>query len=64
MWYWDHFPASGKYAKKPLTKDQIKKLQESYQKAWEIAEHVQKLEVEEKEKTREIHEQKLDEIFL
>lgn len=64
MWYWDYFPPSGKYAKKPLTKAQIKKLQENYQRAWEVAEHAQKLEAEEREKTREKHEEKLDEIFL
>lgn len=64
MWYWDYFPPSGKYAKKPLTREQIKKLKENYQKADEIIAHVEQLEAKEKEKISKKAEDTLNELFL
>jgi hypothetical protein len=51
MWYWDFAPPSWHHAKKPLTRAQIKKLQESYKKAEEISENVRTLEEIEQEKS-------------
>lgn len=64
MWYWDYFPPSGKYAKKPLTKEQMRKLQENYARAGQIAEHVQQLENNEQEKDKKDAENKIDSLFL
>lgn len=50
MWYWDR-PPSGNYAKKPLTKKQLQKIQEAYKKGDMIAEHVNELEKKERKKT-------------
>lgn len=47
MWIGDTMPSGGYYAKKPLTKAQIRKMQEAYMKADKIAEGVKKREVEE-----------------
>ncbi len=51
MWYWDFAPPSGHHAKKPLSKKEIKKLQEAYSRAGEISETVKELEEKENEKT-------------
>ncbi len=64
MWYWDYFPPSGKYAKKPLTKEQLKKIQENYVKAGQVAEHVQQLEDKHQEKEKKDAEKDLDSLFL
>lgn len=47
MWYWDFAPPSGHHAKKPLTKAQIRKIQEAYNRADEITAEVEKREQEE-----------------
>ena len=44
MWYWDYTPSSH-HAKKPLTKAQIRKMQEAYKNADTVT-----AEVREKEK--------------
>lgn len=49
MWYWDYTPSSWGRAK-PLTKAQIRKLQESYRNADKITAEVR--EIEAKETTR------------
>lgn len=46
MWYWDYTPSSH-HSKKPLTKAQIRKLQEAYRRADEISEEVKRQEEEE-----------------
>lgn len=46
MWYWDYTPSSH-HSKKPLTKAQIRKLQEAYSRADEITAEVEKREQEE-----------------
>jgi aerobic-type carbon monoxide dehydrogenase small subunit (CoxS/CutS family) len=58
MGYWDYTPPSGGRPK-PLTKAQIKKLQQAYSKAGEITESVKSLEAEEQEKT----EKEIDEMM-
>jgi hypothetical protein len=50
MWYWDFAPPSWHHHKKPLTRAQIKKLQEAYSKAGEISDTVKSLEKEEQSK--------------
>jgi len=49
MWYWDYTPSSH-HAKKPLSKGQIKKMQEAYNRADEISIKVKKQEIEEQKK--------------
>lgn len=44
MWYWDFAPPSGHHAKKPLTKAQIRKLQEAYKNADKISAEVKEKE--------------------
>lgn len=58
MGYWDYTPSSGGRPK-PLTKAQIKKLQQAYTKASEITESVKSLEMEEQAKT----EKEIDEMM-
>mgnify|MGYP006910387529 CR=1 FL=1 len=53
MWYWDYIPSGWHHHKKPLTKDQIKKLQLAYASADAISESVKEIEKEE-----QIHIQK------
>lgn len=50
MWYWDYTPSSWGRAK-PLTKAQIRRLQESYKNADKITAEVQAKESEEQEET-------------
>jgi hypothetical protein len=52
MSYWDYTPSSH-HPKKPLTKAQIRKMQEVYSRADEISEEVRKKEEEEQKRTRE-----------
>lgn len=52
MWYWDFAPPSGHHAKKPLTKAQIKKLEQAYKNADKISSEVKELEKQEQEKIR------------
>ncbi len=47
MWIGDTMPSGGYHTKKPLTKAQIRKMQEAYMKADKITEEVKKKEVEE-----------------
>jgi hypothetical protein len=57
MWYWDYIPTGGQHSKKPLTKAQIKKLEQAYAAAGAISESVKSLEEQEQEKVqREIEE--------
>ncbi len=49
MWYWDYTPSGGQYTKKPLTKWQIKKLQQAYATAGVISESVKNIEKYEQE---------------
>ena len=50
MWYWDYTPSSH-HPKKPLTKAQMRKMQEAYSRADEISAEVKKQEEEEQKKT-------------
>ena len=59
MWYWDFTPPSWQHAKKPLTKAEIKKLQQAYERAGEISDTVKRLEEEEQVQT----EQEIDEMM-
>lgn len=63
MRYW-HYVPSGNHRKKPLTKEQLKKIQDAYAQADLITEHVQKLESEEESKTQESLNNALDSAFL
>ncbi len=47
MWIWDTMPSWGYRPKKPLTKAQIRKMQEAYSRADEITAEVEKREQEE-----------------
>lgn len=49
MWFWDYTPASHSY-KKPITKKQLLKLQESYKNADEISRQARELEEKEQKK--------------
>jgi hypothetical protein len=49
MWYWDYTPSSH-HPKKPLTKAEVKKMQEAYNRADEISAEVKKQEEEEQKK--------------
>ena len=51
MGYGDFAPPSWHHAKKPLTKAQIKKMQEAYKNADSISAEVKKKEEEEQQKT-------------
>lgn len=53
MWYWDFAPPSWHHAKKPLTKAQIKKLEQAYAQAWAITEEVKTIESSEQEQTKQ-----------
>ena len=59
MSYWNYFPGAGKYAKKSLTKKQLQQIKENYEKWDAIIAHVKQLEEKEKEKGK--HDEKLDE---
>ena len=52
MWYWDYIPSGWQHNKKPLTKWQIKKLQQAYAAAGAISESVKSLEEQEQETTQ------------
>ena len=47
MWYGDFAPPSGHHAKKPLTKAQIRKMQEAYKNADIITAEVRAIEAKE-----------------
>lgn len=64
MWYWDYFPNGSGQHKKPLTKEQLRKMRESYKKGDLIREHVKQLESQEEEKNQKNLDQKLDSLFL
>lgn len=64
MWYWDYIPSHGNHQVKPLSKSELKKLQEQYAKADIISEHVRQLEQEEKKKNKDHLEKSLDSLFL
>jgi hypothetical protein len=48
MWYWDYTPSSHN-PKKPLTKAELKKMEEAYSRADEISAVVKKQEEEEQQ---------------
>ena len=52
MWYWDYTPSSH-HPKKPLSKAELKKMQEAYSRADEISAEVKKQEEEEQKRTKE-----------
>ena len=64
MWYWDYFPSGSGHYKKPLTKEQLKKMRESYEKGDLIREHVKQLESQEDAKNQKKIDEKLDSLFL
>lgn len=64
MWYGDYIPSWGSHPKKPLSKEEMRKIREAYAKADAITSHVRELEQKEKEKIEKKSEQKLDELFL
>lgn len=63
MWYWDHIPSGGQHSKKPLTKWQIKKLQQAYATAGAISESVKNIEEKEQKKVQREIENGLKMIF-
>lgn len=63
MWYWDYIPSGGQHHKKPLTKWQIKKLQQAYATAGAISESVKSLEEKEQEKMKKEIEDDLKLLF-
>lgn len=63
MWYWDYIPSGWQHHKKPLTKWQIKKLQEAYANAGAITESVKSLEKEEQIEVKEQIEKELNILF-
>jgi hypothetical protein len=63
MWYWDYIPTGGQHSKKPLTKAQIKKLEQAYAKAGTISESVKSLEEKEQETTKKEAEEGLKMVF-
>ncbi len=60
MWYWDYIPSWWQHHKKPLTKWQIKKLQEAYANAGAITESVKSLEKEEQKNIKNEIEKNLN----
>ena len=63
MWYWDQIPSGWQHHKKPLTKWQIKKLQEAYAKSGAITESVKEQEMEEQIQTKNKIEKDLNLLF-
>ncbi len=63
MSYWNTPPAGG-YKKKPLTKQQLKAIQEAYQKGDVIIEEVKKREAQENPDIQKQIENDLDSAFL
>ncbi len=63
MWEWDYTPSSKQHGTKPLTRSQIKKLQQAYEKAGEISETVKYLEEQEQEKVKDEIENNLKLFF-
>lgn len=51
MWYGDYTPSSGNHAKKPLSKKQLKKIQEAYEKVDSIQSYIKEQEEKEKNDT-------------
>jgi hypothetical protein len=49
MWIWDMMPSGSYRPKKPLTKAQLRKMQESYKNADRITDEVRKREEKEQE---------------
>jgi hypothetical protein len=49
MWYWDYTPSGGNHAKKPFTKAQLRRIQESYHQADKIKTELRKMESNEQE---------------
>ncbi len=62
MWYWDYTP-SGNHSKKPLTRKQLAKAREAYEKADMITMHVKSLEAREEQNAEE-EIKKLDSLSL
>ena len=60
MWYWDFMPSGWQHHKKPLTKAQIKKLEQAYKNAETITATVRTLEKEEQENTKDEIEKNLN----
>lgn len=63
MWYGDYIPSGWQHHKKPLTKWQIKKLQEAYANAGAITESVKSLEKKEQIEIKEQIEKELNILF-
>lgn len=59
MWYWDFIPAGHSY-KKPVSKKDLKRMQENYQKADEIVKEVREYEKEEQKKASQEMDDLLD----
>ena len=49
MWYWDYTPSWGNHQMKPLTKAQLKKIQEAYKNADIITSEIRSQEAREQE---------------
>ncbi|EKE26023.1 MAG: hypothetical protein ACD_4C00466G0002 [uncultured bacterium (gcode 4)] len=61
MWFWDFTPSSHWY-RKPISKRDLKKLQENFAMADEISAKARKLELDEKKKASQEFDDLLDEI--
>ncbi len=64
MGYWDFIPSGWHHTKKPLTKKQLQKMREWYEKGNMIAEHVQSLEDQEKNRIKKEIDDELNSAFL
>ena len=51
MWYGDYAPSGGNHTKKPLSKKQLKKIQEAYEKVDSIQSYIKEQEEKEKNDT-------------
>jgi hypothetical protein len=60
MGYGDYIPLSGHHQKKPLTKAQLKKLEQNYQAAEKMHQESKKKEQEEQITTTKLIEQELN----
>lgn len=62
MWFWDYTPASHSY-KKPISKKELRKLQENFKNADEISKKARELEKEEMQWAKQELDDMLDDIM-
>ncbi|EKE29891.1 MAG: hypothetical protein ACD_2C00079G0008 [uncultured bacterium (gcode 4)] len=62
MWFWDFTPAAHSY-KKPISKKELRKLQENYAMADEVSKKARELEAEEQKNASAEMDDMLDDIL-